>query len=1010
MAFIDGWIKDRTSNRTYSVVRRSTQIDAMLEMSGVDPASVNCATTPLIGASEYGRVCVMVMHQPADGAFAPFQNPAADANSTLWDIVLTEPGATPSRDSNEKLTGATCPDPRINISRLQPARFSDLGREVQGRREPLCNSSNLRSQPLQRQMAAIDSTDGGLGVGSINPVEVNQEPSAVRSVQPGGVSALLGNSSGGNDLSTDDTTTGAEADSNSDSGVQVTPLDSSEPRWMWWSNMIPISIREVRRTANARPLPNETGRPRSGDSALFVIEFVDYRYALQGLFGHHLYSPVSGNGYLDAFMRDGSGQQVVGGSMKRLCFNMIADTPIALEAESCAGTAQYPRHCGTPSLSIFICDEANSGTVRDTDIGNMATSECALQTPYNFDQIVRQFESSVNWMTQGRLRLSISIWSDLLADQSVEMQTIVNDGDLINLDFRGMSIGQALDVLAQRLGAVWVWDRQDSCLRLELVQKRPTAVTNSWLASVEQHRISGYINSLTLDVPKTVYLMHESKYCSIIGPYTDTVRPVIGESIASTLHTVGQFGGAVDEQALVFYVDSRSAVSEGGYVSTVQPVGLNSRAPVVWHGATASLGHLVVDIRDHIPALVGTYREGGYPITDLPGSPNDWQYGAGVESIGDYSGAPSRATGFQSYQPWNYDKPTFPMLFRDYTPEMNAVAGSGYGRVRLFGLETGSGNYSRPDTSQSGPSYDRGVKLSITLRGRRVITEERIARLRGVLDGDMTLNRMPPIRLSNDNTSPFFKRQPVTPSVGLQYERVQFGFEDASTVRYRIHGKNTHPLLYPHGARLNPVAGNANVMAAYTGGVSTISVRNTQANNIKRSFLCRFEPVRVIGDLNVPDNADETNADMIWLYKFVECTPDGNPASLLFMHQNALGLSRAEGYALNICEMHIRSDGGMGFVPETAWDGSSMNFKPQSSSGSNLDRTVPTPPAGYCICYEIYLRSGFTGYYLFAPNGMEVLCAAPSTPNIAPAPWPYMGVSGVMQTDDRGLASDIMEA
>lgn len=998
MPFIDGWINDRNTNRVYGVIRRNSHIDGLLTASGVDPDSVNCAYTPLIGASEFGKVSVLVMHQPSNNAPAPFVNVALDANATQWDIYLAEPGATPQRDANVLLGGATCPPPRINISMLDEPTFDPIGREVEGFREPLCGSSTLRSQPITSPTAPLDNAPQTLGANVPQPAR--SEPRTLRTSAAGGGG---GTSGSGGTTSTGDTDTGAETDIGIE--VSVTPLDADSPRWMWWANMIPISIRELRRSAAGTPLPNEMGRPRQNDSALFVIDFVDYRYALQSLFGHHIVSQVAGNGSSDSFMRDGSGGVVIGGTMRNSCFNMIAETPIALEAETCAGTAQYPRHCGVPYTNIFLCDEFNSGTIYDTNIGNLATSECALQTPYNFDQIVRQFQSSVAWMTSSRLKLSIDLWVQMLSQRSDDISTILNDGDLLNLDFRGMSLGQALDLFAQRLGAVWVWDRQDSCLRLELVEKRPTSITNAWLAGVEQHRISGYINSLTLDVPRTVYLMHESKYCSMIGPFNRALRPYFGDWGSSTFHRYGN--GQPDEAAILFYVDSRSAVSEGGYVSTVQPMGLNTRAPVVWHGSTASLSHLTIDVRDHIPALVGTYRQGGDYITDLPGSPNDWQYGYGFQSIGDYSGAPAKPTGYQTYQPWNYDRPTFPMLFRDYTADMNMDSSAGYGRVRKFGMGTQGGSEASVDTSQSGDSFARGVKLAVTLRGRRAITEERIARLRGVLDGDMTLNRMPPVRLTNTDTR--YKRQPVTPSMGLQYEQVQFGFEDSSTVRYRIYGKNTHPLLYPHGARINTAAGNANVFAANTGGINTITVRNAQANNIKRAFLCRFQKERAIGDLNVPADADEVNTPMIWLYRFTEVTPDGNPASLIFHSQNALGLSRAEGYALNICELHIRSEGGSGFVPEVAWDGSSLNFKSQSG-GTNLDRTVPTPPAGYCICYEIYLRSGFTGYYLFAPNGMEVVCASPNTTSVAPAPWPYMGVSGVMTTDERGIASDIMDA
>ena len=277
-----------------------------------------------------------------------------------------------------------------------------------------------------------------------------------------------------------------------------------------------------------------------------------------------------------------------------------------------------------------------------------------------------------------------------------------------------------------------------------------------------------------------------------------------------------------------------------------------------------------------------------------------------------------------------------------------------------------------------------------------------MSRLRAVVDGDMVCNRMPPQYWDS-------RTRQHTPSVGLQYDSVEFGFDGPMTVRYRIFGKNTNPLLYPHGAVVKRVSGGPNVHAFTTTGTQNITVRRRESNNIKRAFLCQFEASRAISDSrNATTNP--SNLPFIYLYKFVEVVPEINAATMWFSQQDALGWGRAEGYALNICEMNYSSNKGVPFTPEIAWDGTQLQFRDKDSSGTvSLEQVYPTAPAGYAICYEIYNRAGFTSYYLFAPPGLQVSCARSSFTQ-APAPWPYMGVSGVATPSGGQVVDDIMGA
>lgn len=981
MSGIVGYIRDAKPNLARFIVRRTPEIDALLVEAGYDPSEINCAYTPLVGASDHARIKVLVYSTGADdpGVVPAFKFPAFDTNSNLWEMWLLEPQGGETPVYYNPIQPNTLPLPSIIPSSRFDVDFENVnpgGGEGQGvtadAKQTVSDTAvggavNYGTGARQDEvtasgLTAIAESVGGKGARTF----------ALAGGSGGGPQVGGGGNGGGPNTGTG---SGGGATGSNSAASSINPLNSTTPRWMHWNHLIPTSICELRRSASAKPEVKEDGRPRLGDHALFVIEFVDYRYALQSLFGAYSMSQIVGRGTVDGFFKDAAGNRVVGGPVASGCFNMLAETPIAFEAQTVKLTYLYPPAVSRVGFGTFNNDPDNSGTINSSaiPIANLAAAPTHVQVPYGLDEILEQFASTVERMSQGWLKLSRINWDASVAASPVPL---VDDGDLVNLDFRGMSVGQALDALAQRIGAVWVWDRSASTLMLQLAalesEKYDTPSLKEWLEQMEVHRVAGYINSLTLDVPRTVIVSHESVYCSTIGPYEYG-----NDGDAKTLD---------DLETYAHFVDCRSATTEGGFISTKFVTGLNTRSPMIWHTSDQTPAHLSVEIKDHIPAFIGSYYPPGTPIVSLPGERQDvygrqfTTFGLGT-APGNMGGQQSTAAQFYEYAPWNYSAGSLAMAFK-----ANPVS-------------TSSGSITRPPSDPTATSVDR---LAVTLFKRRAIYEQRMARLRAIVDGDLVCNRMPPTYWSGNKRS-------HTPSVGLQHETVEFGFDSTMTVRYRLSGKNTHPLLYPHGATVKRVSGGPNVTAFTMTGTQNITVRRRESNNIKRAFLCRFEPATQIST-SLQSSSNPGDLPFIYLYKFVEVVPDINAATMYFAQQDALGWGRAEGYALNICEMNYRSDNGQPMAPSVAWDGTELQFKATASDGvTPLDQVYPTAPAGYGICYEVFNRAGFTSYYLFAPPGVDVACAR-STFTLAPSPWPYMGVSGTAKPTDSQIVDDIMGA
>jgi len=333
--------------------------------------------------------------------------------------------------------------------------------------------------------------------------------------------------------------------------------------------------------------------------------------------------------------------------------------------------------------------------------------------------------------------------------------------------------------------------------------------------------------------------------------------------------------------------------------------------------------------------------------------------------------------------PWNYTSPTLRTSFRSLD------------LANLTDTPLQVSDLLDPNSLQA---------VDTTLKKRREILQTRMEELRKVADGDATFARMPPNQM-------YGMARQITPSVGLQYECVQFGAPDIATVRYRIWGKNTHPLLYPHGAKVQTTTGGFGVSTALTSGVRHVSVRRPHKGNVLRVFMAR-----IIGKQSIAaipeNNAQDSQPFSITKYFFVEATPDANPFTMYWSSSDALGnKGLTSGVAFNLYEQWFNPvDDGAVDVPPVSVGGTP--FVQDSGQDEDQDIILPRIPAPTIVAvYEVANRMGFSSYWIAVQPDLEKRCA-PNPPGGQPMPtpptWPYMGASGAAIPTAGDLA-DIIE-
>lgn len=985
MSGIIGWIQGFSDAQAYApIIRRNADIDTMLTKAGIDPATINCVHSPLVGASDFARARVLVSTKAGSDLYSIWNRPQDSTDP--WELHLVEPtgSATYSENNNpaQPVSPTTPEIVVVNNVGITPQNRSGIDQPAEGF-AVMPMQSDAGADPSIAMIAQRSDKQSNRAADTGEAVLATAIPASITTQPTGVLQGLQGS-----------------------------------PRSMSWVGLVATSIIELRRDAAGTTSINPSGRPRRNDNALFVIDFVDARYRLQGFRSMYYKGGLGENdSNSNGSIRGGDNQEYTGG-MTRSRFNMLAEMPVAFEANTVKKSITYPpAQMDFPGFASEAADSERAPswnrpmktqrTARHWT--NTASAATHFQQPYSRDELLSMFARQVQLAAgQSNLTLDLTFYQSQLASPSGE--AVFDDGDMFNLDFSGMTLGEAMDMFAQRIGCVWLYDRACPSLVLSLARKSilptdtnvPQSVPDlgTWMTDMEAYRAAGYINTLTLDIPQTVVVTHATQYCSRCGPERSGSWDISWRGVMA-------YDAEVYVHTFAHLVDCRSQTTNDGVISTRFVTGLNADAPGLWHALSPAITHTVVEIRDHVPALVGHNTPVGYVPVWLPGtnwytaSGGTWTFGPEYwfavgkpKGIGttnlklDTTIAPDAdAADFEV--PWNYTSPTLRTSYRDLN--LNELTDVPLEQSDLFD-PTGHQLF---DTS---------------LKQRREILQTRITELRRIADGDATFERMPP------NTMYDVQRQ-ITPSVGLQYESVHFGAPDITTVKYRIWGKNTHPLLYPYGAKFETATSGFGVSATLTSGQKNFAVRRPHKQNVLRVFMAR-----VIGKYETPIiPEDETNLDFdpftITKYVFVEATPDSNPFTMYWSSADALGnKGLTSGIAFNLYEQW--------FNP-TAYLGTSTTDNPPYSVGGmpivqdfgpndNYKKQIPYVPAPFIVpVYEVANRLGFSSYWIAIQPDMRIECPPNPPSGMAmptPPAWPYMGASGAALSTSGDLASIIENA
>ena len=266
------------------------------------------------------------------------------------------------------------------------------------------------------------------------------------------------------------------------------------------------------------------------------------------------------------------------------------------------------------------------------------------------------------------------------------------------------------------------------------------------------------------------------------------------------------------------------------------------------------------------------------------------------------------------------------------------------------------------------------------LTDRLQVIQERYRFAGQIIDGDMVLNRLP----AYGSVTPMMTE---TPSAGLQHDEVRFGLSSVS-VQYRIFGSNTDSILFPHLIRPDRVKA-MNLGTAYQASGCVNLQRINRRGGIVRTFLVRFSKYEVLKRVQ--------GYDAVWLYRIEEAYPL-NIVQPSWDIGGDWGQPAVRGYALNLCEI----DNPLDPFPQFNFDGGMLNYD------ATTDEPVVTKvsPAGIAPCYEYVAPTGYTVYFIYASNGVQVECAAAAPIPLSPA-WQNSGASGAAFASSSPLSASI---
>jgi hypothetical protein len=272
-----------------------------------------------------------------------------------------------------------------------------------------------------------------------------------------------------------------------------------------------------------------------------------------------------------------------------------------------------------------------------------------------------------------------------------------------------------------------------------------------------------------------------------------------------------------------------------------------------------------------------------------------------------------------------------------------------------------------------------------SLEARLAVVVNRYTRAQYIIDGEVTLNRIP----AYPGNSPMNR----TCSSGFQYDQIHFG-RGGVPLMYRMWGSNADALLLPHlmpDARVKSYGLGSQYRA--NGFVNLVHI--PKRCGIVRTFLAQFQQSQVLKE-------DANGQAYVWLYRFNEVFPNSlTNGTFSPGNEYGDGALGARGVALNLAEM----TGSLTSAPTTNFDGGLLRY----NATSTQTLIVRTAPKGVAPCYEYAHPSGFTMYYLMAPNGVDVTCPT-SVPFTAPNPaWQKSGASGIADNSSASIASMIQQ-
>jgi len=650
-------------------------------------------------------------------------------------------------------------------------------------------------------------------------------------------------------------------------------------RYMQWRNLTCVSLQQILLSAGALTQVISAFPFDPRQQSLWIMELVDHRYFL------------SKQTLLDI---DETSTIFEGQAWDR--WNMHADNPLHLIEATAKSTIRHRPESGTGSTTNISSDLNGKWGINTDDIKGMPLPDkWYTQEAFSAADILNVIKTNFESWAREFDREYISIDLKFNNADISESYSPKSKYDMIELDLRGKTIGQALDEIASRMGCVWMWDRRLSELKLR--ETKPSKYEEDfgkWLKSNEPFRTVGGINLLANKMPDAVYTVHPARYSTTYGPAPSGEEP---------------------SYVLQDWRDMRS------------PDGVESPS-AYWLGAESPVFYLAEEPRaesfqtwrteflaDHMPAFYGITSS----LTD------DWA-----------NYVPPLEVEEAAY-PWNLDE--------------------------TYKLD--SAWFSKP--------------YAETLQYRNQVLTDRYKRLYEFADGNLLLSRIP-----DDGR---LRPMAVTPSLGLQWDEVQFGAPIRNQCAYRIWGTLRDPLLMPHLVDQPSLSATGLTRIRKQAGGLNVETLRPRAS-IARIFLARVSVSRELltrGTGNDP---------IMWLYTVNEVQMSNQLFPTFVPGNEFVDLSDPTiGKALNLCEIELlkgNAPSNTTAMPGTAFDGGTLRYEIIGTD----PKIVLTPPEGIMPVYEVIGESGARFLFIYANNGVKVTCGGQPLPPTNPL-WPQSGSSGI---------------